>query len=86
MDRPMRLASWTLKGILLEHFKTILTVVKNTVLTTMENSDPLWEFVASDDEDSEVIKPISSTSSGFTGTIPNTTKWFFNTIVTVTIL
>ena len=84
----MRLASWTLKGILLEHFKTILTVVKNTVLTTstMENSDPLWEFVASDDEDSEVIKPILSTSSGFTGTIPNTTKWLFNKIVTVTIL
>ena len=43
-----------------------------------ENSDLLREyFDASDEENSEVIKPISSTSSGFTGTeLLQTTMWF----------
>ena len=53
---------------------------------TVENSDPLWEFDASDEED---IEPISSTSSSFTGTTPQPQKFFsffFYNIVTLMIL
>ena len=46
----------------------------------------MWEFEASDEEDSEVIKPLSSASSGFAGTTPNSTTCFFNKMVTVLIL
>ena len=37
---------------------------------TVEDSSPLWEFDASDEEDSEVMESILSTPSGFIGTIP----------------